>query len=153
MLSFVDLNGFAVDLTFEKKCFKKEAGHVLVVLKHDGNWLLTRHPSRGVEFPGGKREVGETIVEAAIRETIEETGVTITNVEKFAQYVVHDTVPFYKTVFTGRVLHINKGFERYETEGAVWLTNGELVACDELSFYMRDAGMSAILKWVDTHES
>lgn len=153
MLSFEDLNGFTVELTFEKQHFKKDAGHVLVVLKHEGKWLLTQHPIRGIEFPGGKKEGGETTVEAAIRETLEETGVTINKVDEFAQYVVHDTRPFYKTVFTGRVLHINENFERHETEGAVWMSNGELVVCEELSFHMKDAGMSAILKWVDSHEN
>ena len=64
------------------------ARHVLVVLKHNGKWLLTRHSVRGVEFPGGKAEDGETIEEAVIRETIEETGVTITDLIKFAEYVV-----------------------------------------------------------------
>jgi len=153
LLSFEDLNGFAVDLTFEKQHFKKESGHVLIVLKHKGKWLLTKNPIRGIEFPGGKREVGETIVKAAIRETLEETGVTLTDVKKFAQYKVHDMPPFYKTVFTGRVLHINETYERHETDGAFWMTNGELVVCDELSFYMKDAGMTAILKWVETNES
>lgn len=152
MLSFEDLNGLSVELTFKKQDFKKEAGHVLVVLKHEDKWLLTRHPDRGVEFPGGKREPGETIVEAAIRETIEETGVTITDVEEFGQYVVYDAIPFYKTVLTGRLLSINDDFEQHETEGVVWMTNGELIVCEELSFYMKDAGMSAILKWVDTLE-
>lgn len=153
MLSFEDLNGLAVDLTFDQKHFNEESWHVLIVLKHDGKWLLTKNLVRGIEFPGGKREAGEKIAEAAIRETLEETGVTITDVEKFAQYVVHDTVPFYKTVFTGRVIHINENYERQETEGAFWMTNRELVICDELSFYMKDAGMSAILKWVETNES
>ena len=59
-----------------------EARHVLVVLKYKDKWLLTQHSNRGIEFPGGKAEEGETIEEAAIRETIEETGVTITNLSK-----------------------------------------------------------------------
>ena len=76
---------------------------MLVVLKHKGKWLLTRHSIRGIEFPGGKAEEGETIEEAAIRETIEETGVTITNLVKFAEYVVQSNETFCKAVFTGKV--------------------------------------------------
>ena len=86
---FNDLNGGRVELTFGENRFGMPARHVLVVLKHNGKWLLTRHSIRGIEFPGGKAEDGETIEEAAIRETIEETGVTITDPVKFAEYVVH----------------------------------------------------------------
>ncbi len=38
--------------------------------------LLLKHPRRGWEFPGGQVEVGESLTEAAIRETEEETGIT-----------------------------------------------------------------------------
>ena len=31
-------------------------------------WLLTHHLRRGLEFPGGKVELGETPEEAAVRE-------------------------------------------------------------------------------------
>ena len=72
------------------------ARHVLVVLKHNGKWLLTRHSIRGIEFPGGKAEEGESIEEAAIRETIEETGVTITDPVKFAEYIVRSNRHFVK---------------------------------------------------------
>ena len=87
-LYFNDVNGGRVELTFGENQYWNAARHVLVILKHNGKWLLTRHSIRGVEFPGGKAEEGETIEEAVIRETIEETGVTITNLVKFAEYVV-----------------------------------------------------------------
>ena len=77
-VNFKDLNGAHVELTLGENRFGMDARHVLVVLKHKGKWLLTQHSIRGIEFPGGKAEDGETIEEAAIRETIEETGVTIT---------------------------------------------------------------------------
>lgn len=153
MLSFKDLNGNQVDLTFKKQYFIKEAGHVLVVLKYQGKWLLTQHKKRGIEFPGGKREPYETVFDAAKRETFEETGVTISSVKKIAQYIVHEENPFCKTVFTGWVAQIDDDYERHETDGAVWMTDEELDACETLSFYMKDEGMSAIRKWVDTYEN
>lgn len=153
MLIFDDVNGGRVELTFEANKFGMPARHVLVILKHNGKWLLTRHSVRGVEFPGGKAELGETIEEAVIRETIEETGVTITNLVKFAEYVVRSNSTFCKAVFTGKVAEIDENPILHETEGAMWMTNEELDQCEELSFLMEDTGMETLRKWVEEHES
>ena len=40
----------------------------LVICRFFDQWLLTRHKERGWEFPGGKREPGETLEVAAFRE-------------------------------------------------------------------------------------
>ena len=152
ILTFDDLNGTRVELTFGENRFGIPARHVLVVLKYKGKWLLTKHSIRGIEFPGGKAEDGDTIEEAAIRETIEETGVTITNLVKFAEYVVQSDHPFCKAVFTAEIAHIEENPFLHETEGACWLTDSGLDKCDNLSFYMKDAGMAAIRKWVAAHE-
>lgn len=153
LLIFKDVFGGRVELTFGKNRFGMPARHVLVVLKHNGKWLLTHHSIRGIEFPGGKAEEGESIEEAALRELIEETGVTITNLAQFAEYVVQSDVTFCKAVFTGEVVHIEANPQLHETKGAVWMTNEELNACGNLSFYMKDEGMVAIRKWVDRDES
>ena len=149
--SFKDLQGAHVELTFGKNRLGMEARHVLVVLKHEGKWLLTRHIVRGIEFPGGKAEEGETVEEAAIRETIEETGVTIKNLTRFAEYVVSSDVPFCKAVFTANISSIDENPQLFETYGAIWLTNEELTACEELSFHMKDEGMQEIRKWVEQY--
>ena len=152
MLIFNDINGGHVELTFGENRYGMPARHVLVVLKHKGKWLLTNHSIRGIEFPGGKAEEGESIEEAAVREMSEETGVTITNLTNFAEYVVQSDVTFCKAVFTGEVVHIEGNPKLHETKGAVWMTNEELDDCDNLGFYMKDEGMAAIREWVDTHE-
>ena len=152
ILTFNDLNGTRVELTFGENRYGMPARHVLAVLKYKGKWLLTKHSIRGIEFPGGKAENGETIEEAVIREVIEETGVTITNLVKFAEYVVQSDQPFCKAVFTAEVGHIDENPFLHETEGACWLTGNELDKCDDLSFYMKDAGMSAIRKWVVAYD-
>ncbi len=153
MLLFTDISGGRVELTFGANRFGMPARHVLVVLKHDGKWLLTRHAVRGVEFPGGKVEEGETIEDAAIRETIEETGVTISKLIKAAEYVVQSESTFCKAVFTGKVVQIDENPMLHETEGAIWMTSDELDRCEELSFHMKGTGMEAIRKWVEENES
>lgn len=153
MLKFTDIKGGRVELTFGENRFGMPARHVLVVLKHNGKWLLTHHSIRGIEFPGGKAEEGESIEEAAVREVAEETGVMIVNLTQFAEYVVQSDMTFCKAVFTGEVVHIEDDPQLHETKGAVWMTNEELDACKNLSFYMKDEGMAAIREWVDTHES
>ena len=52
------------------------------VIRRDDRWLLCRRPAHkrhgGMwEFPGGKREAGESRLEAARRELKEELGVTV----------------------------------------------------------------------------
>lgn len=153
MLKFKDLNGLDVHLSFDKNRFNIKKEHVLIVLKHKGKWLLTEHPSRGIEFPGGKKELNETIEEAAIRETIEETGVTIENSQEMAAYIVHDIPPFCKAVFTGTVASIDEHHEPHETIGAVWMTDEELNHCHNLSFHMKDEGMTKIREWIIHHET
>lgn len=152
VLTFTDFYGERVELTFGKNHYGVPARHVLVVLQHEGKWLLTEHASRGIEFPGGKAEDGETPETAAIREVIEETGVTLNSLTYFAEYVVQSTNPFCKAVFTGEVAYIEKCPQLHETKGVVWMTSEQLDACENLSFYMKDEGMVAIRKWVEAHE-
>ncbi|MFS0574524.1 NUDIX domain-containing protein [Sporosarcina sp. 179-K 3D1 HS] len=151
MMVFTDSNGGRVELTFGKNSDGMESRHVLIVLKHEGKWLMTRHPERGIEFPGGKAEEGETIEAAAIRETLEETGVSISGIKKIAEYVVRTNQTFCKAVFTGQVDTIDVHPQLHETEGALWLTDEEVDTCTELSFHMRGTGMEQIRKRVEAY--
>lgn len=153
MFSFIDENGLKVDLSFGKGPFPVEPRHVLVLVKHEGKWLCAIHHSRGVEFPGGKQEEGESLEQAAIREVYEETSVHIANVQWFAYYVVYDKVPFCKAVFTAEVTQIDPFAGEDETLGVLWLTDEELINHPNLSFHMRDAGMKKILQEVTRLEN
>lgn len=47
----------------------------VMISKYQGKWVLCKHRQRDTfECPGGRREVGETILETAKRELYEETG-------------------------------------------------------------------------------
>lgn len=47
----------------------------VIISKADGKWVFCKHKERNTyEVPGGHREEGETILEAAKRELCEETG-------------------------------------------------------------------------------
>lgn len=154
MISFQDLNGYDVQLSFEQDSFSIPSRHVLIVAKHKGKWLMTKHPKRGLEFPGGKLEKRETLVEAAIRETKEETNVDIVELEWLAEYLVlDDNNPFCKTVYIAKVGYINEEQTCFETEGTFWLSPEELTHSDYLSFHMKDDGMKAILKKVNEVEN
>ncbi len=148
MFFFKDLNGTQVTLSFEPNTFSIPAKHVLVLANRENNWLMTRNPERGLEFPGGKVEEGESLIEAVRRETFEETGATLTNIEWFAEYVVHDKVPFRKVVFLAKVSHLHDIDEAFETDGREWLTIEEFKQSTQLSFHMKDLGMKKMIERV-----
>lgn len=56
---------------------KHIVGVVGLVTNKQGKVLLTRHPRRGWQSPGGQVEVGEDLITALQREVEEETGIVI----------------------------------------------------------------------------
>ncbi|MFJ8262542.1 RNA deprotection pyrophosphohydrolase [Rummeliibacillus sp. NPDC094406] len=152
MFTYTDLNGNGCGLSFKKNAFSIIPKHVLVLAKYEGKWLLTEHPERGYEFPGGKVEGGETLEEAAEREVFEETGAKIVNVEWLATYMVQENAPFTKAVYTATVQNFDQNHLNMETNGAVLMTEEQLLANNRLSFYMKDLGMKKILEKVSERE-
>lgn len=66
----------------QKKALPHHDIAVALVWREDGRLLIQRRPPEGLlgglwEFPGGKVEAGESMGEAAVRETREETGLEI----------------------------------------------------------------------------
>ncbi|MFY0545305.1 NUDIX domain-containing protein [Brevibacillus sp. H7] len=102
MYSFFDDFGLPVTLTFDPKVFRQRtARHVLVFPFLEGKLLFTRHRQRGIELPGGKVEPGETSLAAAVRETFEETGYSLSAIEQIGQYVINDVIV--KDIYVARV--------------------------------------------------
>ena len=153
MISFHDLHNNRVELSFKPHQFDLVAKHVLVLAKYKRKWLMTKHPTRGIEFPGGKVEEGETLEGAAIREALEETGVQLHELEWVAEYKVMDNPSFCKAVYVGKVKEILEDPTTHETEGVIWLSENEWDNNGELSFHMKDTGMQNIIKKVKAYET
>ncbi|NRD76232.1 nucleoside triphosphatase YtkD [Bacillus sp. BRMEA1] len=152
MITFLDQNGHIVELSFSKHAFSEKANHVLVICQYGDCWVLTRHKVRGLEFPGGKCEPGETLEEAARREVYEETGAILDDLQFLAEYKVSgETGAFVKSVFWGRVNTIEQTKSYHETNGPD-VVQGDLsrVRFDkEYSFIMKDQVIEECLKYIN----
>ena len=72
-----------------------------IVLNERNEILLIKGPSRGWEMPGGVVEEGESLKDAAVRETKEESGIDIEVIE-FCGVFQNVSVCICNTLFLGR---------------------------------------------------
>ena len=152
MFTFTDLNEKKVDMYFHKGQYEIEPKHILVVVKNGDQFLCSVHRERGIEFPGGKVEGVETLQAAAVREVLEETNVKIKNIRELCHYIVREKQPFCKVVFVADLEQQLGGNFVYETKARIWLTEEQITQHENLSFYMKDAGMKRILQEVRQHD-
>lgn len=141
MYKFIDFYNNEVTLSFDDHPFSKHPKHVWVICRYMDKWLLTRHKDRGLEFPGGKVEKGETAEEGAIREVKEETGGVIDHIHYVGQYFVEGKRDHViKNVYFSRIKDVVEQTTYYETEGPVLLSDiPENVKYNDLySFMMKD---------------
>ncbi|WP_223595765.1 RNA deprotection pyrophosphohydrolase [Neobacillus bataviensis] len=155
MIDFLDSNGNKVTLSFSHDAFLEDAKHVLVICQLGDEWVLTKHKKRGLEFPGGKREFGETLEEAARRETYEETGAILGELKYIAEYKVSDKEgSFVKAVFWGKVKRLEKTNTYHETNGPI-LVRGNLLQLrfeENYSFIMKDQVVEECMKWLQNEK-
>ena len=141
METFKDYNGGTVKLSFKSHSFAQKPEHVLVICKMNDKWLLTNHSVRGLEFPGGKVEQGESLEEAGRREVLEETGATINKLQFIGEYEVTDmNSSFVKAIFYAIIEKLESKEHYFETDGPV-LIEGDLVTLrwnPQFSFIMKD---------------
>lgn len=77
------------------------------IIERDGKILMVKrnyHPVGKLDFPGGFVDTGETIEQAAIRESKEETGLTVELTEKFGAFDYVDRGEKTAHVFLGRIV-------------------------------------------------
>ncbi|QED49052.1 RNA deprotection pyrophosphohydrolase [Cytobacillus dafuensis] len=141
MESFKDAIGGSVRLSYKPGSFDKLPEHVLVICKLGDKWLLTNHSKRGLEFPGGKVEIGESLEEAARREVMEEAGATISKLQFIGEYeVTQDGTTFVKAIFYGIIDEMVRKEHYFETSGPV-LVEGDILKLrwdSQYSFIMKD---------------
>ena len=64
-----------LQVRFYEQAKDEQLKFAVIVARADGKWVFCKHRQRDTwEIPGGHREPGETVLEAAKRELYEETG-------------------------------------------------------------------------------
>lgn len=146
---FQDANGCQVRFSYTKNSFSESANHVLVICRFYNQWLLTKHKKRGLEFPGGKKEPGETLEEAAIREVEEETGASLKSLKFIGEYEVSgERNSFVKSIFYGEVESLMERKNYLETDGPV-LFSGDILTSrwdEPFSYIMKDKVLEKALE-------
>lgn len=118
LYTFNDYYDNQVMLSFEDHPFTDNPKHILVICKYENHWLLTKHKNRGLEFPGGNVESGETAEQAAYREVMEETGAIIEQLIYVGQYKVAGKArTVIKNVYVAYVEQLIQKDTYYETDG------------------------------------
>lgn len=152
MKKFKDVKGAEVTFSFRENAFEVEPKHILIVCRHKGEWLLTRHKQRGLEFPGGKVEEGETLEEAARREVMEETGGILDHLVIIGEYQVsNEKGSFVKRIYYGEAEAIVQKDDYLETLGPV-LVKGDLASDrmqEQYSFIMKDDVLKNSLAFIE----
>lgn len=107
---------------------------VATVIEKDGKFLLVHELDEGRKVynqPAGHWDEGETIQEAAMRETLEETGWQVNLrhiIGHYLYYSPHNRVTYYRTAFAAdAVSRVSETLDKGIIE-AVWLDYDEIIA-------------------------
>ncbi|MFS1517531.1 RNA deprotection pyrophosphohydrolase [Bacillus sp. SCS-151] len=148
-IQFKDYYFNDVFLSFDNHPFSLSPKHVWVICRFYKQWLVTNHATRGLEFPGGNVEEGETPEQAAIREVKEETGGNIIDLQYIGQYMVMGKEKkIIKNIYFANINSIEEQPTYYETKGPVLLDHlpDNIAYNDSYSFIMKDGVLQNSLK-------
>ncbi len=149
--TFEDFYKNTVELSFTDHPYSLTPKHVWVICRFKGQWLLTEHPRRGIEFPGGKVEKGESAEKAAVREVFEETGATVDALTYLAQYRVKGKGgTIIKNVYFATIEKIKIKAHYYETNGPILMKQlpESLKDNDKFSFMMKDEVLQRSMEYI-----
>lgn len=100
-----------IKVTFHKQSEIPDSEYkfAVIVSKYQNKWIFCKHKQRTTwEIPGGHRESGETIEDAAIRELIEETGAINFNLHPLTAYCVEsENVKTYGMLFFAEITKLS----------------------------------------------
>src|SRR5690625_3868110 len=149
--TFFDYYNNTVTLSFSEDPYSHEPKHVWVICRYKDKWLLTKHRTRGLEFPGGKVEDGEAAEEAAAREVLEETGGIVDELTYVGQYYVHGKREHViKNVYFASISRLEKQSTYFETDGPhlINYVPEDVKILPEYSFMMKDDVLPRCLHYV-----
>ncbi|KRG10488.1 RNA deprotection pyrophosphohydrolase [Staphylococcus sp. NAM3COL9] len=149
-VKFKDSENDDVFLSYKNDGNRADGNHVLIIPVFQGQLLFTNHKLRGIEFPGGKKEVGESSEVAAARELFEETGATIKRCSYIAQYRVErqSGLSFTKDVFMVVVKDAKQQNDYLETNGPLFYNNVSDIPEERKSYLLKDAAILQCLERV-----
>jgi 8-oxo-dGTP pyrophosphatase MutT (NUDIX family) len=114
---------------------------VAAIVERDGRFLVVEeHTAAGLRLnqPAGHLEAGETLLEAVVRETLEETAHPFTPEALVGMYMTHFERPGSEGVTYLRFTYCGTGGEREATRAldpdivrTLWMSADELRACPE----------------------
>jgi len=114
---------------------------VAAIVERDGRFLVVEeHTAAGLRLnqPAGHLEAGETLLEAVVRETLEETAHPFTPEALVGMYMTHFERPDSEGVTYLRFTYCGTGGEREATRAldpdivrTLWMSADELRACRE----------------------
>jgi 8-oxo-dGTP diphosphatase len=126
--------------------FKGRLSYVVIAARYNRGWLFVRHRRRGGwEMPAGHPDEGESSVEAAVRELIEETGAIDFIMEPVSYYSVDaGKGKQYGRLFYAEVERLGELTDHDEIEGvrAFRRSPRNLSLPEVMSFLFREAQKS-----------
>ncbi|WP_349408241.1 RNA deprotection pyrophosphohydrolase [Pseudalkalibacillus sp. SCS-8] len=152
--TFEDYYKNTVELSFTEQPYSPTPKHVWIICRFKDQWLLTEHPRRGIEFPGGKVEKGESAEEAAVREVYEETGATVNELTYLGQYRVKGKGgTIIKNIYFATIEKMDIKAHYFETNGPLLMKElpESLKENGKFSFMMKDQVLERSLQFI--HEN